>query len=160
MSIRGKDVLGLAVALAACYGAAAIGGLFTAGAGQEWLATLAKPSWNPPSWVFGPVWTALYGMMAVAAWLIWRQRRHRPIAAPICLFVVQLVFNAAWSPLFFGLHRPGLAFADIVLLWVSLAATLWMFGKRRTVAGLLLTPYLLWVSFAAALNFAIWRLNA
>ncbi|MGB2823749.1 MAG: TspO/MBR family protein [Phycisphaerae bacterium] len=148
------------VALAACYGAAVVGGLATAGAVRDWYPTLAKPLWNPPAWVFGPVWTVLYGMMAVAVWLVWRQRRQRPGGAPIILFAVQLALNAVWSPLFFGLHRPDLAFVDIVLLWLALAATVWLFLKRLTIAGVLLVPYLLWVSFAAALNFAIWRLNS
>ena len=155
-----KDVLGLVVALAACYGAAAAGGLVTAGAVQDWYPTLAKPSWNPPAWVFGPVWTGLYGMMAVAVWLVWRERRDKPVGGPIVLFAVQLAFNAAWTPLFFGLRRPGLALVDIALLWVALAMTVPLFMRRRVLAGLLLVPYLLWVSFAAALNFAIWRLNS
>ena len=154
-----NSILGLAIALAACYGVAVVGGLFTAGSGQGWYATLAKPSWQPPAWVFGPVWTVLYGMMAVAVWLVWLRRRQRPGAAPMVLFGVQLALNAAWSPLFFGLHCPGIAFVDIVLLWLALAATVWLFLRRSAVAGLLLVPYLLWVSFAAALNFAIWRLN-
>ena len=111
MQDRVKDVAGLAVALAACYGAAAVGGFFTAGSVQDWYPTLVKPSWNPPAWVFGPVWTMLYSTMALAVWLIWRQRRRRSVTAPIVMFAVQLVFNAAWSPLFFGLHRPDLALA-------------------------------------------------
>ena len=160
MKRSAKDILGLAVALAACYGAAALGGLFTAGAVQDWYPTLARPSWNPPAWVFGPVWTALYGMMAAAVWLVWLERHRRPGAAPLVLFGVQLALNAAWSPLFFALRRPDLAFADIVLLWLALVVTVWLFLKRRAAAGLLLVPYLLWVSFAAALNFTIWRLNA
>ena len=155
-----RDLTALVVCLALCYGAAAIGGFFTAGAVRDWYPTLAKPAWNPPAWVFGPVWTILYGMMAVAAWLIWRQRREGPVTMPIVLFAVQLLLNAVWSPLFFGLHRLDIAFVDIVLLWLALAATLWLFLKRRRAAGWLLLPYLLWVSFAAALNFAIWRLNS
>ena len=159
MNDRTRSATGLVVALALCYGAAAVGGLFGAGGTGNWYANLARPSWTPPSWVFGPVWTILYGMMAVAVWLIWLNRRRRPAAAPMVLFAVQLVFNAAWSPLFFGLHRPDLAFADIVLLWLALVASVWLFLRRSALAGLLLVPYLLWVSFAAALNFAIWRLN-
>jgi benzodiazapine receptor len=155
-----KSFLGLAFALVACYGLAAAGRLFTADSVQDWYPTLAKPPWNPPAWVFAPVWTVLYGMMAIAAWLVWLQRRKKPITAPIILFAAQLVFNAGWSPLFFGLHRLDIAFADIVLLWLALAATVLLFLRRRVVAGLLLVPYLLWVSFAAALNFAIWRLNS
>jgi benzodiazapine receptor len=159
MKDRAQSLIALMVALLLCYGAAAVGGLASTGGGGTWYADLEKPSWTPPSWVFGPVWTALYGMMAVAAWLIWQDRRRRRVAAPILLFAVQLALNAAWSPLFFAMHRPGLAFADIVLLWLALMATVWLFLRRRAIAGLLLVPYLLWVSFAAALNFTIWRLN-
>jgi tryptophan-rich sensory protein len=150
----------LGLALACCYGAAAVGGLLTAQAVDGWYPTLAKPSWNPPAWVFGPVWTVLYGMMAVAVWLVWLRRRRQSVATPIGLFVLQLAFNAAWSPLFFGLHRPDIAFADIMLLWLALVATVWVFLRRHVTAGILLVPYLLWVSFAAVLNFAIWRLNS
>ena len=160
MKKNAKNALGLTFALLTCYGAAALGGLFTSGSVQDWYQTLAKPSWNPPGWVFGPVWTVLYGMMAVSVWLVWLERPRRPVVVPILLFAVQLVFNAAWSPLFFGLHLPGFAFADIVLLWLALVVTVYMFLKQRPAAGLLLIPYLLWVSFAATLNFAIWRLNA
>jgi tryptophan-rich sensory protein len=160
MDDRARSVIALVVALLLCYGAAAVGGLLGAGAGGGWYADLEKPSWTPPSWVFGPVWAVLYGMMAVAVWLVWMRRRQQPAVVPMAVFAVQLALNAAWSPLFFGLHRPGIAFADIVLLWLALVATVWLFFGRRAIAGLLLVPYLLWVSFAAALNFAIWRLNA
>jgi len=122
----------------------------------NWYAGLAKPSWPPPSWIFGPVWTALYFSMAVAAWLVWRKGNAW---GPLALFAVQLVFNAAWSWLFFGLHSPGIAFVDILLLWIAIAATTMVFWRRSLVAGLLLGPYLTWVGFAAVLNFAIWRLN-
>ncbi len=151
-------LLSLAVCLFICYSSAAIGGFFTAGAVQEWYPTLVKPSWNPPAWVFGPVWSLLYGMMAVAVWLIWGQRGGA-IAVPITFFALQLLLNAAWSPLFFGLQNTAAALFDIVLLWLSIAATLWLFLKRSKLAGLLLVPYLLWVSFAAVLNFSIWQLN-
>ena len=104
-----KNALGLAVALAACYGAAAVGGLFTAAAVRDWYPTLVKPAWNPPAWVFGPVWTVLYGLMATAVWLVWLRRGQRPGATPLVLFAAQLAFHVAWSGLFFGLRRPGLA---------------------------------------------------
>lgn len=159
MDDRARKATALLVALLLCYGAAAVGGLFGTGGDSSWYADLAKPSWTPPSWVFGPVWTLLYGMMAVSVWLVWLQRHQRPCAAPMVVFAVQLAFNAAWTPLFFGLHRPGVAFADIVLLWLALMATLYLFLRQRAMAGFLLVPYLLWVSFAGALNFAIWRLN-
>jgi benzodiazapine receptor len=160
MEDRTQTVIALLIALLLCYGAAALGGLVGARGGGAWYADLEKPSWTPPSWVFGPVWTVLYGMMAAAVWLIWLDRRRGRAAAPMLLFAVQLALNAAWSPLFFALRRPDLAFADIVLLWLALVATVWLFLKRRAIAGLLLVPYLLWVSFAAALNLTIWRLNA
>jgi tryptophan-rich sensory protein len=156
---RWGRTVALLIALCLCYGAAAIGGLSGGGAGGGWYADLVKPPWTPPSWVFGPVWTVLYGMMAVAAWLVWIRRHHQPVAVPLTAFALQLVLNATWSPLFFGLHRVDLASADLVLLWGVLVVTVWLFLRRCAIAGLLLMPYLLWVTFAAALNFAIWRLN-
>jgi len=134
--------------------AAALGGLFGPDA---WYAALAKPSWNPPPWVFPPVWTALYLAMGIAAWLVWRTGSR---GWPLALWSAQLVLNALWTPLFFGLHRPDLAFADIVVLWVLVAATVVAFWRVRPAAGALLAPYLAWITFAAALNAAIWRLNA
>jgi translocator protein len=124
----------------------------------EWYASLQKPSWNPPSWVFGPVWTTLYVMMGTAAWLVWDRRRGAARVA-LGLFLVQLAFNAGWSWLFFGLNAPGLAFGWILLLWALIAATAAAFRATRTAAGVLLLPYLAWVTFAAALNFTLWRMN-
>ena len=124
-----------------------------------WYAGLRKPSWNPPSWVFGPAWTALYLLMAVAAWLVWREGGWKAQGRVLAVFLMQWLLNALWTPLFFGLHRPGLALAEIVALWLAIAATLWSFWRVRKLAGLLLVPYLAWVSFAAVLNFAIWQLN-
>lgn len=126
----------------------------------EWYATLRKPSWNPPAWVFGPVWTALYTMMAVAAWLVWRRGGWAAQRRPLALFLVQLALNAGWTPLFFGLKSPGLALAEIGLLWLAIVGTLIAFARVSRAAAWLLAPYLAWVSFAAALNFALWRLNA
>ena len=124
-----------------------------------WYAELNKPSWNPPAWVFGPVWTLLYAMMAVAAWLVWRKGGWREQGRALGLFLLQWLLNALWTPVFFGMHRPGLAFAEIILLWLVLAATLRSFWRVRKAAGVLLAPYLAWVSFAAVLNSAIWWLN-
>jgi translocator protein len=146
----------LVILIVACFAVAGIGGLATTPNIPNWYAGLAKPSWNPPSWLFGPVWSVLYLSMAVAAWLVWRRGNA---LMPLTLFAIQLGFNAAWSWLFFGMHSPGVAFVDIVLLWGAIAATTIAFGLRSKVAGLLLVPYLVWVSFAAVLNFAIWRLN-
>jgi len=153
---RLKSVIALAGWLALCFGAASLGALFTPG---EWYAALEKPAWNPPAWIFGPVWTALYAMMAVAAWLVWRCGGFVKQRGPLTLFLVQLVLNAGWTPLFFGLHLPGLAFAEIVVLWLTIAAVLVAFRRVSRAAAVFLVPYLLWVSFAAALNFALWRLN-
>lgn len=139
-----------------CFLAPALGA-FTGPDG--WYASLHKPSWNPPGWVFGPVWTLLYTMMAVAAWLVWRRGGLRQQRWPLSLFLAQLVLNAAWTPLFFGLHRPGLALVDIVLLWLALVATITAFRRVHRGAGWLLVPYLAWVSFAAVLNFVLWRMN-
>lgn len=146
----------LAVWLLLCFGAAAVGGFFRPG---DWYATLQKPSWNPPGWVFGPVWTTLYTMMAVAAWLVWRRGGFLGQRFALSLFLMQLALNAAWSPLFFGLQNPGLAFIDVVLLWFVLLATSLAFWKVRPLPGALLVPYLTWVTFASVLNGVVWRMN-
>lgn len=124
-----------------------------------WFRELNKPSWNPPSAVFGPVWTLLYTMMAVAAFLVWRKAGFQAAALPLTLFLVQLALNGTWSWLFFGLQRPALALVDIVVLWVAIAGTAWAFRSHSPIASAMLLPYLAWVSFATALNAAIVRLN-
>jgi tryptophan-rich sensory protein len=154
---RGKSLLGLIAWLAACFAAPALGAPFAPG---EWYAALQKPAWNPPAWIFGPVWMALYTMMACSAWLVWRRGGFAAQGRALTLFLVQLALNAAWTPLFFGLRQPGLAFAEIVLLWLALAATIRAFLPASRAAAWLLAPYLAWVSFAAALNFTLWRLNS
>ena len=153
---RLKVVLALAGWVALCYSAASLGAVFMPG---EWYATLKKPPWNPPGWIFGPVWIALYSMMAVSAWLVWRCGGWGKQRKPLLSFLAQLALNALWTPLFFGLHRPGIAFGKIVLLWLAIAATSVVFRPVSRAAMLLLVPYLAWVSFAAALNFTLWRLN-
>ncbi len=152
----GRQILALVGWILFCFAAASLGALFMPG---PWYASLKKPSWNPPAWIFGPVWTALYAMMGVAAWLLWRCDGWAGQRRPLLLFIVQLTLNAAWSPLFFGLHRPDLAFAEIVLLWLAIAATVAVFWPVNRAAACLLVPYFAWVSFAAALNFTLWRLN-
>ena len=147
------SVVGLVVWLALCFGAAAVGARFRPG---PWYAALRKPAWNPPAWIFAPVWTALYALMAVAAWLVWREPGT---AAVLALFVVQLALNAAWTWLFFGLRRPGLALVEIVVLWLAIAATAIAFLAVVPPAGLLLLPYLAWVAFATALNASLWKRN-
>jgi len=151
-----RSALSLAGWLAACFAAAGMGSLFLPG---EWYAQLRKPSWNPPNWIFGPVWTALYTIMAIAAWLVWRCGGFTAQRKALSLFLLQLLFNALWSPLFFGLRLPGLALLDLLLLWLALVATVVFFWKARPLAGAMLLPYLGWVSFAGALNFTLWRLN-
>ena len=142
--------------LALSFCAAAIAGLFVPG---EWYAGLKKPSWNPPDWVFGPVWTALYTLMAIAAWLAWKRGGWAGQRTALTVFLVQLLFNILWSPLFFGMKDPVLAFVDITLLWLALLVAVVAFWRARPLAGALLVPYLAWVTFACALNFTLWRLN-
>jgi len=151
-----RPILALAGWLALCL-AASGSALFVSVDG--WYESLVKPSWNPPAWLFGPVWTALYVIMAIAAWLVWREGGWSAQRRPLGLFLAQWVLNALWTPLFFGLHRPDIAFAEILVLWVVLALTVRAFWRVRRIAGLLLVPYLAWVSFAAFLNFTLWRLN-
>lgn len=122
----------------------------------EWYEALNKPTWNPPSWIFGPVWTALYLMMAVAAWLVWKRNGwHKAI----WLYVLQLALNAAWTPIFFGAHHLGWALVEIIALWIAILFTLLAFLRVSKPAGWLLVPYLAWVSFATFLNFTLWRMN-
>ena len=154
-----NSALMLALFIAICFLAAGAGAIIVSTSVNSWYPTLHKPSWNPPAWVFGPVWTFLYLMMAVAAWLIWRLRGFANGAGALKLFALQLALNAAWSPLFFGLRNPLAAFLDIVPLWAAILATLISFWRISPVAGALLVPYWLWVSFATALNFTIWRIN-
>jgi len=142
--------------LALCFAASA-GGLFVSVDG--WYAGLQKPSWNPPPWVFGPAWTLLYVLMAIAAWMIWREGGWKRQKLALSLFLAQWFLNALWTPLFFGLHRSGIAFAEILGLWFALALTVVSFWRVRKLAGYFLLPYLAWVTFAGTLNFTIWRLN-
>jgi benzodiazapine receptor len=123
---------------------------------DSWYAELAKPAWNPPAWIFGPVWTFLYASMAVAAWLVWKRVGW---AAPIRLYFVQLTLNAAWTPVFFGAHEPGWALLVIVALWIAILLTMLSFQRVRRSAGLLIAPYLAWVTFATILNLTLWRMN-
>jgi tryptophan-rich sensory protein len=152
--------LGLLSLLAVCFAAAAAGGAVTTPKIDNWYAALAKPTWTPPNQIFAPVWSMLYLSMAIAAWLVWRQNSLAGAVIPMTLFGLQLLLNALWTWLFFGLESPGAAFVDILLLWAAIAVTTVAFWRRSTVAGILCVPYLGWVSFAAMLNFAIWRLHS
>jgi len=146
-------IIGAIVWLVITFGAAAFGAQFMP---DQWYRELAKPSWTPPGWLFGPVWTMLYLMMAIAAWMVWSKAG---ISSAVVLFLVQLGLNATWSWLFFGIHRPDLAFADILVLWVAILATIITFWKISPVAGILMLPYIAWVSFASVLNGTIWLMN-
>ena len=151
-----KGVAALAVCITVTFLAPALGAWAMPG---EWYAALRKPSWNPPAWIFGPVWTALYLMMAIAAWLVWRRGGWAVQRRPLTLYLVQLALNAAWTPLFFGLKMPGPAFAEILLLLGAIIATACAFRRVSKAGAALLVPYLAWVSFATFLNFTLWRLN-
>jgi tryptophan-rich sensory protein len=151
--------IGLVVFLAVTFMAAGIGSLATTPNIPTWYAVLAKPTWTPPNWLFGPVWAALYICMGVAAWLVWRQGGLWQARVPLGLFAVQLGLNAGWSWLFFGFHLPGAAFLEIVALFAAIAATTIAFWPRSMAASILMLPYLGWVAFAGVLNFTIWRMN-
>ena len=150
-----RSLIGLVAFLAAAAAAAALGGLGVAGTAIEYNS-LEQPSWAPPSWLFGPVWTVLYVMIAVSGWLVWRRTGW---TTALTVYAVQLVLNAIWTPIFFGFGQYGLALIDIVLLWVLIGATIWLFSKVSRPAAALLLPYWAWVTFATALNAAIWSAN-
>ena len=151
-----KSTLGLVGWLAVSFGAGWIGSQFRPDA---WYESLAKPAWNPPNAIFGPVWSVLYALMGVAAWLVWRRAGFKKASAALVLFVVQLALNALWSYLFFGLHRVDLAFFEILVLWVLILIVAVLFWREVWLSGTLMLPYLVWVGFASVLNFALWRLN-
>jgi len=151
--------MGFAGWLALCMATGAIGALASRHA-EAFYAELSRPEWFPPGWVFGPVWSLLYLTMAVAAWFVWRvQRADAARTLALRLFVVQLAVNALWSWLFFAWHLGGAAFAELVVLWLLIAGTIAAFWRIQPVAGMLLIPYLLWVTFAGALNWTVWQAN-
>lgn len=150
--------LGLLASLGLTFAAAAVGATASVRAGA-FYGQLIRPAWAPPGWLFGPVWSALYLLMALAAWRIWRARGFRRAAPALALYLAQLVLNALWSWLFFAWHRGGAASLEILLLWTLILATVLAFARIQRLAALLLLPYLAWVTFAAILCVAIWRLN-
>jgi len=158
-STRKRDTIGFAVFLALCLAVSAIGGAATASSVGTWYQTLAKPAFNPPNWIFAPVWTALYFMMAVAGWRVWRRDGLRRAGWALSLFALQLVLNLAWSILFFGMRSIGGALIEIVVLLLAILATTAVFWQRDRLAGMLFVPYAGWVAFATVLNAALWRLN-
>ena len=153
------DVLALGALLALSAAVASVSGVATVHSVGSWYPALVKPSFNPPNWLFGPVWLVLYAAMAVAAWRVWRQRDRLKVRRALSLYGGQMALNFAWSLIFFGLRQITAAVADILALLVVLAITLAAFWKVDRFAGLLMVPYLVWIMFAALLTFAIWRLN-
>jgi translocator protein len=153
------DVIALLAFLVLCFTVAAVGSWVTATSVNTWFPTLNKPSFNPPAWVFGPVWTVLYALMAVAAWRVWRQAGFRAGRAALTAFGLQLALNLSWSVIFFGLKSIDMAVVCIVALWLAITITIALFRRIDRWAEWLLLPYLAWVSFAALLNMAIWKLN-
>jgi translocator protein len=155
---RLRQGLGLAGWLAVSFAAAAVGGLASVQAGSFYL-DLVRPPWAPPAWLFGPVWSVLYLLMGVAAWLVWRSGWRQGTGTALMLFMAQLAANALWTWLFFAWRQGGWAFAEVLLLWAMIAATIVAFARVSRTAAALLLPYLAWVTFAAGLNFSLWRLN-
>ena len=153
-----QQMAGLAGWIAGTAVAATVGTIASVDAGA-FYAQLQRPTWGPPASWFGPVWTTLFVLMAIAAWRVWRVDGFAPARRALTLYVVQLGLNALWSWLFFGWHRGALAMLDIVVLWLAIVATMRAFARHDGLAAWLLAPYLAWVSFAAALNFAVWRMN-
>ncbi|WP_243318060.1 TspO/MBR family protein [Geothrix paludis] len=153
-----KQILGFFGWLSICFAAAALGALASAQAGS-FYKVLIRPLWAPPGWLFGPVWTVLYILMAISAWLVWREYGLRKAGPELALFVFQLAVNALWTWLFFVCHLGALAFAEILFLWLLIIATAFMFWHRNRFAGALLIPYLAWVSFASVLTWAVWKSN-
>jgi benzodiazapine receptor len=154
-----KRVAGLAGWLVVVFIAAAIGAAASVQAGP-FYTQLVRPGWAPPPSIFGPVWTVLYALMGIAAWLVWCVGGFLAAKSALTLYLAQLALNALWSWLFFGWHHGALAFADIVVLWALIIATVISFWRIRPLAGALLVPYFLWVSFASALNYSVWQLNS
>ncbi len=153
-----SDVVKAAVSIVLCQAVGGLGGLVTYPAISTWYAVLNKPSFNPPNWIFGPMWTLLYLLMGVSLFLVWRKgpARHKTFLA---VFGLQLCLNFLWSLIFFGWHLPGLAFADIVFLWALILWSTLLAGRISSLAGYLMIPYLVWVSFAGVLNYFLWILN-
>ncbi len=153
---NGHTTLMLVVWVGLCFAVAFLASRYQPGA---WYEELIKPGWTPPNWVFAPVWSLLYLMMGIAAWLVWKQGGFAAAAWPLGFFLLQLILNGLWSWLFFGRHLIGAAMIDIGLLWIAILITMILFWNRQPAAGIMFLPYLLWVSYASTLNFALWRLN-
>ena len=157
--MNGKRWLPLGLFLLLAFAAAGLGALATATSVDTWYPTLQKPAWNPPNWLFGPVWTFLYILMAVATWRVWRVSDSTQSRRTVSLYSAQLTLNALWSILFFGMRQPGLAFAEIIVLATVVTVIAWRFWRVDRIAATLWIPYVAWVIFAAVLNATIWQLN-
>ncbi len=153
-----EQLAGLIGWLAASFAAGSVGAIASAQA-SDFYGQLSRPPWAPPAWLFGPVWSVLYVLIAVSAWLVWRRHGLRGASAALWVFGIQLVANAIWTWLFFGLHRGALSLAEICVLWLLIAANILAFWRLQQLAALMLLPYLAWVSFALALTFSLWRMN-
>lgn len=155
-----SDWLRLIVSIVVCELTGLFGGIFTASSVKTWYANLNKPALNPPSWVFGPVWTTLYALMGISAFLVWRKGLDKEgVKTALAVFIVQLVLNSSWSFAFFGAHSPLSGLIIIVLMLIAIAATIFLFSRISPLAALLLVPYIIWVSFATYLTAGLWWLN-
>ncbi len=153
-----QQIIGLIAWIIICFATSAIGAFATLQA-QSFYGGLVQPLWAPPAWLFGPVWTTLYAMMAVSVWLIWRKGGFKANQSALTLFLCQLILNGLWSWMFFAWHLGLGSFINIIVLWLAILANLVLFWRTDKFSGVLLVPYLLWVSFASALNYAMWQLN-
>ena len=155
-----KDILKLIIAIAICQVIGNIGTIFTISAISTWYVTLQKPSFTPPNWLFGPVWTTLFTLMGISLYLVWNKGlENKNVKSSVFIFFLQLVLNVFWSFLFFGLKFPFYAFIEIIILWITIAVTIFKFYNVSKKAGLIIIPYLVWVSVALALNYYVWILN-
>jgi len=155
-----KKYLKLVASIVICQMAGILGAVFTSNSVDTWYSTITRPDIAPPNWIFGPVWTTLFLLMGISLYIVWNkglQTRESKVA--VSVFGLQLVLNTLWSIIFFGLHNPGLAFIEIIFLWISILASIILFYRISKVSAYLLIPYILWVSFAAFLNYNIWILN-
>lgn len=154
-----KDILKLVASISLCQLAGFLGSLFTTPSIPTWYETLKKPFFTPPNWIFSPVWISLYVLMGISLFMVWRRNDHPEFKTALIFFFIQLILNILWSISFFGLRSPFLGLIDIVLLWIAILITIRFFLRVSKTAGILLLPYIIWVSFAALLNFFLWILN-
>ena len=157
--MKKESVIKLVISVLICQLVGFAGAIYTSGSLTTWYETLAKPSFNPPNWIFSPVWISLFLLMGISLWLVWEKNKKNKINTALALFAFQLVLNAAWSAFFFGMRNPLYALIDIGFLWLAILVTILSFWKISKPAAYLLLPYISWVSFAAVLNFYIWKLN-